>query len=61
MPAGHNLQPAAAIWSKAAAGAAVGTPLTAVEAAAYEITDTAALSPTALAYVRARNADPMCR
>ena len=38
----------------------MGIPLTAVEAAAYEIADPSILSPTALAYVRARNADPMC-
>lgn len=53
--------PAAASFKHCSpAGAAVGTPLTAVEAAAYEISDVNALSPTALAYVRARNADPMC-
>jgi len=42
------------------AGAAVATPLSVAEAAAYEITDTSALSDVALSYVRARNADPMC-
>ena len=44
------------------AGAAVAVPLTDVECAAYEITPDAAanLTPTALAYLRARNADPMC-
>jgi phosphoribosylaminoimidazolecarboxamide formyltransferase/IMP cyclohydrolase len=53
--------PAAASFKHCSpAGAAVGTPLTAVEAAAYEIADPSVLSPTALAYVRARNADPMC-
>ncbi len=31
-----------------------------LKAAAYEIPDPSVLSPTALAYVRARNADPMC-
>ena len=53
--------PAAASFKHCSpAGAALGIPLTAVEAAAYEIADPSALSPTALAYVRARNADPMC-
>ena len=44
------------------AGAAVAVPLTDVECQAYEITPEAAakLTPTALAYLRARNADPMC-
>jgi phosphoribosylaminoimidazolecarboxamide formyltransferase/IMP cyclohydrolase len=44
------------------AGAAVAVPLTDVECAAYEIKpeDAAALTPVALAYLRARNADPMC-
>lgn len=53
--------PAAASFKHCSpAGAALGIPLTEVEARAYEISDPAALSPTALAYVRARNADPMC-
>ena len=44
------------------AGAAVAVPLTEVECAAYEVTveDAARLTPSALAYLRARNADPMC-
>ncbi|KAL7498064.1 hypothetical protein ACHAWT_006155 [Skeletonema menzelii] len=44
------------------AGAAVAVPLTEVECAAYEVTPEAAakLTPSALAYLRARNADPMC-
>ena len=41
------------------AGAALAVPLTVDEATAYEVTDPAALSPAALAYTRARNADPM--
>jgi len=53
--------PAAASFKHCSpAGAALGVPLTPVEAAAYEIADPSTLSPTALAYVRARNADPMC-
>lgn len=53
--------PAAASFKHCSpAGAAVGIPLTPVEAAAYEISDPAGLSLTALAYIRARNADPMC-
>lgn len=44
------------------AGAAVAVPLTEVECQAYEVPpDTKeALTPAALAYLRARNADPMC-
>jgi len=44
------------------AGAAVAVPLTEVECAAYEISvdDASTLTPSALAYLRARNADPMC-
>jgi phosphoribosylaminoimidazolecarboxamide formyltransferase/IMP cyclohydrolase len=44
------------------AGAAVAVPLTEIECQAYEVTPEtmAALTPAALAYLRARNADPMC-
>lgn len=44
------------------AGAAVAVPLTSVECQAYEVTPetNASLTPAALAYLRARNADPMC-
>jgi len=44
------------------AGAAVAVPLTDIECQAYEVTPEtkALLTPTALAYLRARNADPMC-
>lgn len=53
--------PAAASFKHCSpAGAALGVPLTEAEAAAYEIADPSSLSLTALAYVRARNADPMC-
>jgi len=55
-----NLPAAASFKHVSPAGVAVGVPLTAVEAAAYEIADPLALSDVALAYVRARNADPMC-
>jgi len=55
-----NLPAAASFKHCSPAGAAVGTPLTAIEASAYEIADPSVLTPTALAYVRARNADPMC-
>lgn len=51
--------PAAASFKHCSpAGAAVAVPLTDVEKQAYEAPDT--LSPSALAYLRARNADPMC-
>lgn len=55
-----DLPAAASFKHVSPAGAAVGVPLSAVEAQAYEVADPATLSPTALAYVRARNADPMC-
>lgn len=44
------------------AGAAVAVPLSPTECMAYEITPEAAanLTPSALAYLKARNADPMC-
>ena len=44
------------------AGAAVAIPLSAIECTAYEIDpiEAANLTPVALAYLRARNADPMC-
>ena len=44
------------------AGAALAVPLTDVECQAYEVVpeEAAKLTPTALAYLRARNADPMC-
>lgn len=44
------------------AGAALAVPLTLAECQAFEISesDAANLTPSALAYIRARNADPMC-
>ena len=44
------------------AGAALAVPLNITECKAFEITeeDAAKLTPSALAYIRARNADPMC-
>jgi len=53
-----NLPAAASFKHVSPAGAAVGTPLTEGEAAAYEITGE--VTPLALAYLRARQADPMC-
>ena len=55
--------PAAASFKHASpAGAAVAVPLSGTECAAYEVTEEAAgeLTGVALAYLRARNADPMC-
>ncbi len=53
--------PAAASFKHCSpAGAAVGVRLSPIEATAYEIAEPDSLSLTALAYVRARNADPMC-
>merc|ERR1719281_1691476 len=42
------------------AGAAIGKALTAEERTVFEISDDKELTPVASAYVRARNADPMC-
>jgi len=57
-----NLSAAASFKHVSPAGAAVAVALNATECAAYEISveDAAALTPVALAYLRARNADPMC-
>jgi len=57
-----GLAAAASFKHVSPAGAAVAVPLKDVECQAYEIKpeDAAALTPTALAYLRARNADPMC-
>ncbi len=57
-----GLAAAASFKHVSPAGAAVAVPLNDVECQAYEITPEAAseLTPVALAYLRARNADPMC-
>mmetsp|Transcript_6660 Transcript_6660/g.10115 ORF Transcript_6660/g.10115 Transcript_6660/m.10115 type:complete len:615 (+) Transcript_6660:128-1972(+) len=57
-----GLASAASFKHVSPAGAAVAVPLNDVECQAYEITPEAAkdLTPVALAYLRARNADPMC-
>ena len=57
-----GLAAAASFKHVSPAGAAVAVPLTDVECRAYEISpaEAAALTPAALAYLRARNADPMC-
>lgn len=55
--------PAAASFKHVSpAGAAVAVPLTDVELEAYEVSPETkeSLTPAALAYLRARNADPMC-
>merc|ERR1719199_882462 len=52
--------PAAASFKHVSpAGAALGVPLSDVERVVYEVRDKE-LTPVATAYVRARNADPMC-
>merc|ERR1719464_2202741 len=52
--------PAAASFKHVSpAGAAIGVPLTDEERVVYEVKDKE-LTPVATAYVRARNADPMC-
>lgn len=61
LSAALHLPAAASFKHVSPAGAAVGVPLDASEAAAYELGDAAdTLSLTALAYLRARNADPLC-
>jgi len=57
-----GLAAAASFKHVSPAGAAVAVPLSEIECSAYEITAAAAseLTPVALAYLRARNADPMC-
>jgi len=59
---GTGLAAAASFKHVSPAGAAVAVPLSDVECSAYEVTPDAAkaLTPVALAYLRARNADPMC-
>ena len=57
-----NLPAASSFKHVSPAGAAVAVPLTDVECEAYEVTkeQNEQLTPVALAYLRARNADPMC-
>uniref|UniRef100_A0A7S4AG84 MGS-like domain-containing protein n=1 Tax=Pseudo-nitzschia australis TaxID=44445 RepID=A0A7S4AG84_9STRA len=57
-----GLAAAASFKHVSPAGAAVAVPLTDVECLAYEVpeTDRANLTDVSLAYLRARNADPMC-
>jgi phosphoribosylaminoimidazolecarboxamide formyltransferase/IMP cyclohydrolase len=57
-----GLAAAASFKHVSPAGAAVAVPLNDLEMQAYEVQpeDAAALTPVALAYLRARNADPMC-
>jgi len=59
---GTGLASAASFKHVSPAGAAVAVPLSDVECKAYEVTPEAAkeLTPVAMAYLRARNADPMC-
>ena len=54
-----DLPAAASFKHVSPAGAAVAVPLTEGEHAAYEIEERS-LTPAALAYVRARHADPLC-
>ena len=55
-----GLAAAASFKHVSPAGAAVAVPLSDVERQAYEVKDDAELTPSALAYLRARNADPLC-
>lgn len=58
--AATGLAAAASFKHVSPAGAAVAVPLSKVECQAYEVDDASTLTPSALAYLRARNADPMC-
>ena len=60
--AATGLAAAASFKHVSPAGAAVAVPLSEVEAAVYDPPggNAAALTPVAIAYLRARNADPMC-
>jgi phosphoribosylaminoimidazolecarboxamide formyltransferase / IMP cyclohydrolase len=57
-----GLSAAASFKHVSPAGAALAVPLTDVECQAYEVTESqrSALTSVSLAYLRARNADPMC-
>jgi phosphoribosylaminoimidazolecarboxamide formyltransferase/IMP cyclohydrolase len=57
-----GLASAASFKHVSPAGAAVAVELTDIECKAYEVTDEtrSSLTPVSLAYLRARNADPMC-
>lgn len=55
-----GLAAAASFKHVSPAGAGVALPLTADEAKAYEVAEPESLTPVALAYIRARGADPMC-
>merc|ERR1719473_1261597 len=54
-----NMPAAASFKHVSPAGAAIGVPLSDTERAVFEVGDKV-LTPTATAYVRARNGDPMC-
>ncbi|KAJ1444943.1 cytidine deaminase-like protein [Pelagophyceae sp. CCMP2097] len=55
-----DLPAAASFKHVSPAGAALGVPLSAADRALYEIAPDVELTPLATAYVRARQADPMC-
>lgn len=60
LKASTGLTAAASFKHVSPAGAALAVPLSELEKAAYEVDDATALTDVALAYLRARNADPMC-
>lgn len=60
LEAATGLAGAASFKHVSPAGAAVAVPLSDTLASVYELSAGAALTPGALAYLRARNADPMC-
>ena len=58
--AATGLPAAASFKHVSPAGAAVAVPLSAAELALLDVDDASKLTPTAIAYLRARDADPMC-
>jgi len=55
-----NLPAAASFKHVSPAGAAIAVPLTDEEKAVYDISPEKKLTPASIAYIRARQADPMC-
>ena len=60
LKAATGLPAAASFKHVSPAGAAVAVPLSPEDAAAYDVPNAEKLTPLAVAYIRARNADPMC-
>ena len=61
LKAATGLAAAASFKHVSPAGAAVAVPLSPELSSVYEVAAGTVLTPVAIAYLRARNADPMCR